>query len=225
MADEKILNQEVQEEQVQEGAPEIVEQPNEEPQGETSEELTPESPVEEPSPEDLLIQKKEPTQEELYQKLAQYATKEELTDEDWQEIEKMGISKEVAELAIEGLKTKFTATVNQLYEIVGGKEQYQAMAQWAAENLSKDEIEEFNTLMRSGDLRAMKWALRGLKAAYLEATNTPTTLHGTKATAKPSIKPYKSFQEAVEDMKKPEYKKDPAFRQLVEQRLAISKFE
>ena len=90
-------------------------------------------------------------------------------------------------------------------------------------NLTEDEKTEFNTLMKSNDPIAMRWALKGLKASYLE--NTPgevRTIHGTTPNSAPGVKPYASFDEYVDDIKKPEYKKDPKFRALVDKRLEIS---
>lgn len=228
---------------VQEQEQEVIQVTAEKVQEEVQEVQQQEQPVEESkedvkeetsAPEDLLLKEQEEESEkkteeqskqEMLEKLQKYAFKDELTDEDLKEIEELGIDPQVAMLAIEGLKAEVTKTVNRLYDVVGGKEQWEQIATWANENLDSAEREEFNNLMKSNDPVMMKWALKGLKAVYLEANqNEAVTLHGTSPESTPAVKPYKSYREFVDDLKKPEYKKDPKFRELVDKRLAISKF-
>jgi len=53
---------------------------------------------------------------------------------------------------------------------VGGPQAYQAMTAWAAENLSEQEINMFDTVMERGDPLAMFFATQALAARYNDST-------------------------------------------------------
>lgn len=91
---------------------------------------------------------------------------------------------------------------------------------WAANNLPPQEIGAFNRIMDSGEHAAMVWALSGLKGKYEKAMGSdPSLINGQPAGAGDI---YESSAQVVADMKKAEYKSDPAFREQVRQKLARS---
>ena len=96
--------------------------------------------------------------------------KDNLSDDDLKPFMDKGFTKTELQLAIKGLRSEADAILDKLYDTVGGKGTFASMAEWANKTLSKEEKEEFNALMLSGDPKVMKWALLGLKAQYLANT-------------------------------------------------------
>ena len=94
------------------------------------------------------------------------------------------------------------------------------MRAWAAQTLSDEELEAFDMAV-SGTPQQAKLAVKGLIQAY-EAENgrppslAPSAMPGSGSSA------FRSSAEVVEAMRDPRYKKDPAYRAQVEQRLARS---
>ncbi len=112
--------------------------------------------------------------------------------------------------------------VQQIYESVGGEQQYKQMVTWAAENLSKEEIEIFNDSVNGTQAQA-QMAIEALVSKYSRAggSKTPSLLKSSPQGAG-GLAPYESVHQVTADMKKPEYRQDPAFRQQVHDRMRIS---
>jgi hypothetical protein len=104
---------------------------------------------------------------------------------------------------------------------VGGEEAYTKMVQWASQNLSDAEKRAFNEVLETGDLAKVQLAVEALHSRYMKANpSAPNLLSGQPPTS--SVAGYASRAEMIRDMQDPRYEKDPAFRKLVEQRVAVS---
>ena len=68
----------------------------------------------------------------------EYNTNGSLSDSSYAEMEQKGIPRNVVDQYIEGQKALVTNVQNQVYNSVGGKEQYAEMVNWAKNSLSKD---------------------------------------------------------------------------------------
>ena len=104
------------------------------------------------------------------------------------------------------------ADVNQVKNAAGGEAQYGKLVQWAADNLDQSDVEAFDDLVATGNVRAIKLAVSGLKAQY-ENTNG---YEGTMLSGKPpttSKDTFRSQAEVVQAMSDPRYDRDPAYRQ------------
>ena len=121
---------------------------------------------------------------------------------------------------IEGQKALATEYQTELYSFAGGEENYNEMAEWATENLSDDEVDAYNDAIVSGNSAQARLAIDGLVQRYRNAEGVQPRLVGGKASA--SVDTYNSWAQVTADMAKPEYKKDPAFRQAVSNKLARS---
>lgn len=143
-----------------------------------------------------------------------------LTDKSFASLEARGIPRYVVESYIEGQKAVAESQVAQIYNQVGGPEQYQAMIGWASEALPDSDIDAFNAMIESGDPASINFAVRGLQARYAAENNMPRLLQG--GTSGPGSSPFRSLAEVTEAMRDPRYRKDPAYRKDVESRLAIS---
>jgi hypothetical protein len=121
---------------------------------------------------------------------------------------------------IKGQQALITQYQGEVFNVVGGKDGYTSVVQWAAKNLSPEEIDAFNTTVNSGNLEQAKMAVKGLQARFSSSEgNEPALLTGS---AGPSDGVFRSTSELVEAMSNPKYKSDPAYRSDVEKKLARS---
>lgn len=104
------------------------------------------------------------------------------------------------------------AEVNTIKNSVGGADQYSKMMEWASSNLEESAIDAFDSLVNSGNAKAIQLAVAGIKAEY-EMSNgyEGRMLQGKPSESKGST--FRSQAELVEAMSDPRYDRDPAYRQ------------
>jgi hypothetical protein len=126
---------------------------------------------------------------------------------------------------IEGQKLIVQNDRKLFMDTAGGEENYNAMLAWAAEGMQKEQKEAYNRQINSGDRHAVLFAIEGLKAKY-EAANgrAPNVILTGGGGGAVTEAGYKSSAEMRRDMADPKYKTDPAFREMVKRKLAISPF-
>ena len=105
--------------------------------------------------------------------------------------------------------------------MVGGEKAYQSMIGWAGQNLSKQEIEMYDSVMGKGDPNAIFFAVQALNSKYTEAVGNDGQLLTGRGTAE-SGAAFRSQAELVQAMSDPRYDKDPAYRQDVIRKLENS---
>jgi hypothetical protein len=110
---------------------------------------------------------------------------------------------------------------NQLMEMVGGEKAYQSMLQWASQNLSKEEIQMYDSVMAKGDPNSIFFAVQALNNKYSNVVGSDGQLLAGRDGSSDS-KAFRSQQELVAAMADPRYDRDPAYRQEVMQRLENS---
>lgn len=151
----------------------------------------------------------------------------ELSEESYNKLTQ-ALPKQVVDSYIEGQKALAERTSNELLSTVGGQEAFDEMSQWAAENLSKEEIEYFNKQVTSNDMTQAKWALSGLYSRYQMSTGktpgqqkaAPPNLVQGQSQSQATISGYSSKAEMIRDMQDSRYSSDPAFRKQVQDKLA-----
>ena len=149
----------------------------------------------------------------------EYLTKGELSEESFKTLEAAGIPREVALNYIKGYEARAEIEKNELAECVGGKEQMEAIINWAANNLSKEEIVALNSIRNKFELKAV---LRGLKTDMEEKEGkSPDYQKGTGDT--PTINGFRSQAEMFEAINNPKYNKDEAYRADVQKKIAASR--
>jgi hypothetical protein len=226
---EQVEQQEVVQqpaEGVEQPVPEV--QPAEETQAPIEEDVqipiidTENEPVEEAKVEEEQPKPK-PKIEDILPELAKLTTtKKELTEEDLKPFLEQGFDATEVTLAFKGLKAEIAEKVNELYSLVGGKEQYNEMVQWANQNLPVEERKELADIIASGDTKLMKWAILGLNARYTQM-NQQAYVSGTAAPSNANvIKPFASKEEMYQALTDPRIDKDPAYREMVYQRAALT---
>lgn len=116
------------------------------------------------------------------------------------------------------------AEVTAMVESVGGQEQFDTIKSWARDNLSDEEIAQYNTALGSGQKETMSMALKALSAQYKEANGSDSKLLQGKSVSDSMDGTYPTMEEAMADIANPKYKTSAAFRKKVEEKMARSNF-
>jgi len=103
--------------------------------------------------------------------------------------------------------------VSTLKGMVGGDENYTQMVTWASENLPREEVELFNSVMSRGDPLAAYYAIQATALRYADADGVEgNRVSGrTRASSGPG-NVFRSQAEVVAAMNDPRYDSDPAYR-------------
>lgn len=152
----------------------------------------------------------------------EYAKEGKLADKSYQSLEKAGIPKEYVDRFIAGQQAIADQQSASVKNMVGGTESYDAMSEWASNNLSETEKQAYNTAVNSKDLEAVKLAVVGLKARYAQATGSEPKLVEGKASPS-GEQGFDSWAQVTQAMSDPRYSKDPAYQAEVKNKLANSK--
>ncbi len=144
-----------------------------------------------------------------------------LTDKTFIELEKAGLPRSFVEAYIAGQESMSTSQALEIQNEVGGNANYNAMSDWASENLSDGDLDGFNSIVETGSVDQAKMAVKGLYAQFISAGGNPPEL-SQGGTSGSSVKPFGSAAQVTEAMRDPRYSSDPAFRDNVEKRLAVS---
>ena len=118
-------------------------------------------------------------------------------------------------------ETLTEAQANQLFKMVGGEKAYQSMIRWAGQNLTKQEISMYDSVMGKGDPNAIFFAMQALNNKYTEAVGNDGQLL-TGRGGNDSVAAFRSQAELVQAMSDPRYDNDPAYRQDVMRKLENS---
>lgn len=118
-------------------------------------------------------------------------------------------------------KTMQQAEVVSIQQSVGGVEAYNEMINWAATNLTEQEITDFNSIANGTNVAAAKFAVEALSQRHRANEGFEGRLVTGKAPS-PRVKGYRSQAELARDIGNPLYSSDPAFREDVEERLRNS---
>lgn len=151
----------------------------------------------------------------------EFAESGNLADKTFIELEKAGLPRSFVEAYIAGQESINTSQALDIQNEVGGNANYSAMSDWASENLSDGDLDGFNSIVETGSVGQAKMAVKGLYAQYLSAGGQPPEL-SQGATSGSSVKPFGSAAQVTEAMRDPRYSSDPAYRDNVEKRLAVS---
>lgn len=152
----------------------------------------------------------------------------ELTSDDYQALEGAGFNRQMVDAYLAGINfqaAKDSALsmqqINDVKATVGGEQEYAQMMEWAAGNLSQEEITAFNEIINTQPMSAVKLAVAGIQSRYTAAVGREPKLLGGR-TARRSSDVFESTAQVVEAMSDPKYKTDPAYRKKITEKLARS---
>lgn len=144
-----------------------------------------------------------------------------LSETSYETLQKMGFGKAVVDAYIEGQRAVAEKQAETVYSMVGGKESFTKVLEWAATSLDSGEQETFNSIMASGDMKAATFAVKSLAARYEAENKTPSRIEGKPTGAQVG---FRSSSEMVAAMNDPRYANDPSYRQEIARKIALSKF-
>jgi hypothetical protein len=110
---------------------------------------------------------------------------------------------------------------SEIIGTVGGDKVYNETLEWAAENLSPEEVAAYDNVINSGNKDAIFFAVQALNQKYKDAVGFEGKTVSGKA-PKNSIKGFRSQAELARAISDPRYRNDPAYRLDIEQKLAAS---
>ena len=111
--------------------------------------------------------------------------------------------------------------VTQIQDSIGGIDEYQNMIQWAGQNLSEQEINLYDAAMDRGDPLTMFFAAQALNSRYQDAVGYDGEML-TGSAPRNTSNAFRSQAELIAAMSDPRYDKDPAYRQDIADKLAVS---
>lgn len=147
-----------------------------------------------------------------------------LSDESYAELEKAGFPKSIVDVYVQGLNAQKSNFENAVFAEVGGEAKFREVQEWARNTLDESTRKSIDAQFSTGDLTQAKMAAKFLEAKFNEANKTARSVTGKSASAPSSVeaKPISSKDELQKLMTSIEYRNDPAFREEVKQRLAVT---
>lgn len=153
---------------------------------------------------------------------ASYWENGELSDSQYKQLEEAGIPKSLVDQFITGQEALISSTRQNVFNLVGGEDNYNSMTAWAADNFSEDEISAYNAAVNGGNSASAMMAVKGLKARFDAEVGFEPSREVRGQTVKAGASVYRSVAELEKDMSDPRYKEDSAFRRDVERKLGRS---
>lgn len=142
-----------------------------------------------------------------------------LDDSHYEALEKAGIPRAFVDQYIDGVKAQAEQARDQIFQEVGGQENFEAMANWAIANLSPEDLQQYNEAVESGDMSTVRSAVMSLAYRYQREVGRDPKLVGGNGGG---LSGFESVAQLTAAMKDPRYHSDPAYRREVEQRLSRS---
>lgn len=143
-----------------------------------------------------------------------------LSEDAYEALQEAGFSRSLVDTWIQGQDALASQITGQMYDVVGGQEEYTQMVSWAADTLPESEIDAFNATMETQDPNMIRLAIQGLNARYRSEAE-PNLLQGGSGAVSSGGR-FESNAELTAAMSDPRYSKDPAYRQQVADKLARS---
>ena len=143
-----------------------------------------------------------------------------LSDDAYAALDEAGFPRSVVDTWIQGQNALASQVTTEMYDIVGGQEDYNNMVSWASDALPESEIDAFNATMETQDPNMIRLAIQGLNARYRSEAE-PTLMQGQTGAVSSGGR-FESNAELTAAMSDPRYSKDPAYRQQVADKLARS---
>lgn len=151
----------------------------------------------------------------------EYQEQGSLTEKSYEELSKMGLDKNLVDNYIAGQEAIANTEVQQVHNVVGGSENYQKIIDYATQNLSDVEQNAFNETLETGSIEQVKFAVQGIASrAGIGAEQTQSMINGDSIETNSDL--FESSAQVIEAMNDKRYQSDPAYRKLVEEKIARS---
>lgn len=147
-----------------------------------------------------------------------------LSEKSYGKLADAGFEKPMVDTYMSGI----AAQRDSLFNIVGGKENFFQMTEWAADDggMAEADVNLFNDELNSGDITKMQRAVTTLKTAFAAAgkrTAPGRTIQPANVNANTGLTGYTHLDQFKADQANPLYKKSAAFRAEVKEKLRLGK--
>ena len=144
-----------------------------------------------------------------------------LSEETYEKLAKAGLPKELVDSYAAGQQALLQSEEGEIKSVANG--QFDAMAEWANDNLEQEEIDAFDDIVTTGTKEQAKFAVKSLYDRYTQANgSSPRLVQG--AVTGGSTMPFKSMQELARAQSDPRYKSgDKAYHEEIDRRLSVSR--
>ena len=143
-----------------------------------------------------------------------------LPDKAYADLAAKGISRSVADRYLAGQQAVAAQQSAALAEAVGGQENMKVLMEWAGKNLTKAEIDGYNSQIDAGNIDAAKLMLGAFEQKYVDKNGSePTLVNASSASSGSGEAGFASQAEMITAMKDKRYTTDPAYRDSVVRRL------
>ena len=144
-----------------------------------------------------------------------------LSEETYEKLAKAGLPKELVDSYAAGQQALLQSEEGEIKSVANG--QFDAMAEWANDNLEQEEINAFDDIVTTGTKEQAKFAVKSLYDRYTQANgSSPKLVQG--AVTGGSTLPFKSMQELARAQSDPRYKSgDKAYHEEIDRRLSVSR--
>ncbi len=143
-----------------------------------------------------------------------------ISEETYKNLAEAGLPKELVDSYAAGQQALQQSEEGSIKSVADGN--WDQMAEWAANNLSPEEVNTFDDIVQNGSVEQAKLATKGLYAQF-KAENgvSPKLVQG--AVNGSSTMPFKSNQELARAMSDPRYKSgDKSYHEEIDRRIAAS---
>lgn len=167
----------------------------------------------------------EPFDESSVEELVMTAIEEGLSEEQRKILDESGLGK-YFDMIVGAKKAEIAKNDEEIISIVGDKQSYSELQEWALSNLNDDEIDAYNrAVLESHDIGIAKLAVEGLQARYLKANGqAPSKVIEAGGTSNEASRPYASRDDYIKDALSIEYKRNPEYAAQVEAKRNLSGF-
>jgi hypothetical protein len=165
----------------------------------------------------------EPTQSNdmIIEASKEFFEKGELTDDTYESLAKLGLNRELVDSYAAGQAALMENQQSAIKGVAGND--YDAMTEWAGQNLTDEEMNTYNEVVTTGSVEHAKLAVSGLHARFQAANGSTAPKLAMGSTTGSATLPYQSMQEVTRAMNDPRYKSgDKAYHAEVDRRLAVS---
>ena len=154
-----------------------------------------------------------------------------LSDEMYDKLSTAGLNRDMVDAYLKGLRGELgypedtqqpvldESEVDEIKNLAGGSDGYDALMEWAGSNLSKEDAKNYDDVLATANKTAIKFAVKALMGQYEDSQGRDSRIVTGKES---STENYRSMAEVVRDMNKPEYQTDEAFRDDVLRKLSAS---
>jgi hypothetical protein len=152
----------------------------------------------------------------------EYLEKGELSEDTYKALEANGIPKEMVDMYVNGYEAVNSQQQESLMNEAGGRENYEAMSEWAATSLTDQEQDVYNRTIEGGEPNAATMAIRGLYARFQSDGGNPVSLVQGDTSGTGGSMPFSSSKEMTIAMQDQRYGYDSKYREQVAQRISVT---